>query len=284
MPITRDDKAKAALYVAAVDEIEGKRRELSQLEAKLPVLFGSLSDNTKQSQIPIEPKHWHAEATLKWVSEGSSNQKRRTLTEAAMLLNAGELPGDYFDTKVKISLRYISNIKVKIESGSHIQDDPGKPALISKFETEFISFVLEHKQIRAKSLLLSTVQMLVRVIVLIKRGAVAVADLDERVKFKTKKRGRRQSRKAAGADSSDTEDEADPREDVDDAFATLKQILGDSLSLMLQLPDDMSYPTRRQVRDLCAKNDWKVKKAQQTSAWRYDGVSPTISQELGCCH
>ena len=275
MPITREDRAKAQVYVSAVDEIEGKKRELSLLEAKLPELFDSLSENARQSQVPIEPKHWHAEAALKWVSEGTSKQ-RRTLTEAARLLNDGELPGDYFDTKVKISLRYISNIKVKIETGSHIQDDPGKPALISKFETEFIHFVLEHQQIRAKALLLSTVQMLVRVIVLIKRGAVAVADLDARVRFKGPKRGRRQSRRAAEDDSSDTDDEADPREEVEDNFTSLKEILGDSLSLMLQLPTDMAYPTRRQVRDLCAKNDWKVKKAQQTSAWRYDGVSPPI--------
>ncbi len=43
------------------------------------------------------------------------------------------------------------------------------------------------QQLRAKSVLISTVQMLVRVIVLIKRGAVAVAYLDARVEFKKRK-------------------------------------------------------------------------------------------------
>lgn len=283
MPITREDKAKAASYVQALNVIQGKRRELSQLEAKLPVLFDSLSQNVQQSQIPVEPKHWHAEAALKWIAEGRLKQERRTLTEASRLLNAGELPGDYFDIKVKASLQYLSNIKVKLESGGHIQDRPGKPTLLSNFETEFITFVLDSQQLRAKSVLISTVQMLVRVIVLIKRGAVAVADLDALVQFKKHKNLRRQRpiREAdSDDDGNDTDDPDDPREAVEDAFMSLKEILGDALSLQLQLPEDMAYPTRRQVRKLCKKNDWKVKKAQQQSSWRYLGVTPPIIESF----
>jgi len=282
MPVvTREDREKALEYEKGCAYINSKQKEILVEQKRLKALAESMSQSS-QALISIAPKHWHAEEALKWVAGGTAKDSR-TLTKAAQLLNAGELPGEFYDVKVKISVRYISDIKLKLEAGKSLQDRPGKPPNLSNFEIEFITFVLDSQQMRAKSVLLSTVQMLVRVICLTKRGAVAVADLDARVAFKKQrpknKRGRKKAamqarREDSGSDTED--DEADPSDAVEDAFESLKKILGDALSLQLALPEDIKYPTRRQVRKLCKKNNWKVKKAQSTSPWRYDGVSPPI--------
>jgi hypothetical protein len=214
--------------------------------------------------------------------EGTVDEPR-TVARAVQLLNNGELPGKYFDVKVKIDAPYISKVKRKIESGIMLQDGPGHPPKFDRFEIGFIRDILEQQQITAKSLLLSTVQLLIRVTLLIKRGAVAVEALDERIELKSGVSKRKRSRKKQAESDSDTdENENDDAENEaermarEESFRSIKNMLGDACSMSLAETGISRYPTRRQVRSLCSKEGWYVRKGQQTSCWRYEGCTPPM--------
>ena len=132
---------------------------------------------------------------------------------------------------------------------------------------------------------MSTVQLLIRVILLIKRGAVAVEALDERVVWNSRKQKGRSRRKQAESDSDTDDDDVDNDADRlarEETFQTIKKMLGDACSMSSADPNISRYPTRRQVRRLCSSEGWYVRKGQQTSCWRFEGCTPPmISRYFG---
>jgi hypothetical protein len=280
---TRGDVQKGEKYSNAIAEINKKQRELDLLQHQKNLLLDSMSQEAQRSQVAIAPKYYHAEEALEWVKKGTAREPR-TVVQAVKLLNEGLLPGKYFDVKVKILSGYVSKVKSKIESGQELHDQRGKPSKLNRFEIEFIRSTLETQQMNSKAVLLSTVQLLVRVTLLIQRGHVAVETLDERVMLKQskpKKRGRQRPQK----DLQDEEDSDTDDDDADDeaariareeSFTKIKQMLGDALSMSLAEPGITRYPTRRQVRKLCKKEGWYVRKAQQTASWRFEGCTPPM--------
>lgn len=287
MPIKRSDVKLGEKYAGALAVINESRSQLARLEAEKDLIFESMTQETQQSQVAVAPKYWHAEAVLDWVSQGNVKE-RRTVARAVELINDGELPGKFFDIKVKINACYVSKVKTKIELGQPLQDGPGHPAKLDRFEIAFVRDVLEQQQITSKSVLLSTVQLLIRVILLIKRGKIEVDKLDERIVMKTsktKKRSRKKLKVPADSDS-ETDDDAPENEAdrmaIEENFRTIKKMLGDACSMSFADPDISRYPTRRQVRHLCSQEGWSVRKAQQTSCWRFEGCTPPmISRYFG---
>jgi hypothetical protein len=282
MPVTRTDLKRGRALDDCLGEINRMKRELELMEEHKNLLFSSMSQNAQESQVVSAPKFWHAEAVLKWVGEGNIAKEHRTVSRAVNLMNDGLLPGVYFDKKIKISSRYVSEIKGKIVNGQELYDTKGKPSHLDNFDVEFIRDVLESQQLRCKSVLLSTVQLLVRVIVLIKKKQVTVDALDERVEMKMQRPKKRPKKKVARArpaiDSSDTDsDDDDPGAAATaESFETVKKILGQAMSMQIAMPSNSRFPTRRQVRKICKKHKWSVRKAQQTTPWRFEGCSPPM--------
>jgi hypothetical protein len=153
-----------------------------------------------------------------------------------------------FDIRVKINASYVSRVESKIEAGISLQDGPGHPSNLDRFEIAFIRDVLEQQQITSKAVLLSTVQLLIRVVVLIKRGAVAVEALDERVVLKSGKKGKRSRKRQDDSDSdTDDDDDADIHADRlarEESFRTIKKMLGDACNMSLAETGISRYPTR----------------------------------------
>jgi hypothetical protein len=291
MPIKRSDVILGEKYAKAIAVINKSKHDLALLEAEKDSIFASMTQETQQSQVAIPPKYWHAEEVLEWVSHGTVKEPR-TVLKAVELLNAGKLPGKFFDIKVQISAPYVSKVKKKIELHKPLQEGAGHPSKLDRFEIQFVHDTLEQQQITSKSLLLSTVQLLIRVILLIKRGKIAVEALDERVMLNNdikKKRKRSQPpQRARVAEAQSDSDDTDNDESIDDrrareeSFRSIKKMLGDACSMSLADPDISRYPTRRQVRYLCSQEGWSVRKAQQTSCWRFEGCTPPmISKYFG---
>jgi hypothetical protein len=277
MPVTRLDLDRAARYENCVDEINKKKNELQLLENHQSLLFASMSQNAQNSQVAVAPKFWHAEAALKWVEAARANE-HRTVSKAVNLLNDGLLPGDYFDVKVKISSRYVSVIKSKLAAGQELYDAKGKPSYLDKFDVEFVRDVLESQQIRCKAVLISTVQLLIRVIVLIKKGYVAVEALDERVEMKRMlpKNRRKRSNREREQPSDDTDSDDDDTDATADSFESVKRMLGEAMTMQMAMPSVSRFPTRRQVRKICKRHGWAIRKGQQTTPWRFEGCSPPM--------
>ena len=279
MPVTRLDLERAKSYSTCVEEINKRKHELQLLEEHQSLLFESMSQNAQNSQVAIAPKFWHAEAALKWVEAARTNE-HRTVSQAVNLLNDGLLPGDYFDLKVKISSRYVSVIKSKLAAGQELHDAKGKPSYLDKFDVEFVRDILESQQIRCKAVLISTVQLLIRVIVLIKKGYVAVEALDERIEMKRmqpKNRRKRSSReREQNSDDTDSDDDNADANATADSFESVKRMLGEAMTMQMAMPSVSRFPTRRQVRKICKKHGWSIRKGQQTTPWRFEGCSPPM--------
>jgi hypothetical protein len=275
MPVTRLDLHRAKNYSHCVAEINKRKHELQLMEEHKSLLFESMSENAQNSQVAVAPKFWHAEAALKWVDAARTNE-HRTVSQAVNLLNDGLLPGDYYDVKVRISSRYISVIKSKLAAGQELHDAKGKPSYLDNFDVGFIKDVLESQQIRCKSVLISTVQLLIRVVVLIKKGYVAVEALDERVELKQPKNRRKRSSRERGEHSDDTDSDDNDTDATADSFESVKRMLGEAMNMQLAMPSVSRFPTRRQVRKICKRHGWSIRKGQQTTPWRFEGCSPPM--------
>jgi hypothetical protein len=213
-------------------------------------------------------------------------------------MQKGQLPEDFFGVKVKICQRYLSTYKGKLENGSNICNEGGRPILLDEFETHFIGNLIKHQQIRNKSILHIQVAMLIRTLKLIKHGYASVDELDRSITRNWI--GNKRKRVIAGDNGNSPEiegDECDGDDDVNSgdetedegssaetnreaakqkAFTNLKSILGESLGKYLMLPKCYRWPSKLTVQRLCIKNDWTVRKAQMQTAHRFDGASPDM--------
>jgi hypothetical protein len=96
MPIKRSDVKLGEQYAHAVDTINRTSAELARLQAEKDLLFDSMTQETQQSQVPVSPKYWHAEAALERVEQGSAWEPR-SVARAVQMFNDGEFPGKYFE-------------------------------------------------------------------------------------------------------------------------------------------------------------------------------------------
>lgn len=249
--ITRAAQEKGDRYDAAQQEIQQLQKviekKISDAE-KLKNQLGVCADQV----ISIRPKWQHAQACLDYIQE----HKSCTKVKACEMMKKGELPGTYFGVKVKISQRYLSNIRCKVQNKETICSERGRPILLDDFETNFIGNLIKYQQIRNKSILFIQVAMLIRTLKLIKHGYASVEELDNAVVKNWQGGKRKRSHSAAGEvprnqDSHDeesddqlseneTEDEVDKIDKSEAAkaksFENLKSILGESLGKHLMLP------------------------------------------------
>lgn len=289
--ITRAAQEKGDRYDAAQQEIQQLQKviekKISDAE-KLKNQLGVCADQV----ISIRPKWQHAQACLNYIQE----HKSCTQVKACEMMKKGELPGTYFGVKVKISQRYLSNIRCKVQNKETICSERGRPILLDDFETNFIGNLIKYQQIRNKSILFIQVAMLIRTLKLIKHGYASVEELDNAV-VKNWQGGKRKRSHSAAAevprnqDSDDeesddqlsgneTEDEVDKIDKSEAAkaksFENLKNILGESLGKHLMLPKSYKWPSKWTVQNLCKRHGWTVCKAQMQSAHRFDGASPDM--------
>ena len=290
---TRGLQQKFAKLDEAQKQIKRTQQQLAVEQAEVDSLLEDIDSSGASDQLPAAPTWQHAEEAFVQISLTDG----MTQAQAAALLQRGELPGKFFGQKVKMCQRYLSTYKVKLESGATIKNDKGRPMMLDEFQLSFINSVIEYGQARNKSQLRIQVAMLVRLMMLIQHGYAHVDELDKRITTnpagnKRRKRSRSDAENSIvqnAADRADPEDEDSGNETDDgiaqdaasqrardEAFAGLKQILGESLSKHLMLPNNYRYPCKRSVQRLCESQNWGIRKGQQQTSHRFDGATPDM--------
>lgn len=271
---TRGLQQKIAKLDEAQKQIKRTQQRLADQQAEVECMLEDIDSSGASDQLPAAPTWQHAEEAFLQISLSTDGM---TQTQAAAFLQKGELPGKFFGQKVKMCQRYLSAYKVKLDSGATIKNSKGRPMMLDEFQLSFINSVLEYGQARNKSQLQIQVAMLVRLMMLIQHGYAHVDELDERITTnpagnKRRKRSRSDAENSIvqnAADRADPEDEDSGNETDDgiaqdaasqrardEAFAGLKQILGESLSKHLMLPNNYRYPCKRSVQRLCESQNW----------------------------
>lgn len=293
-PSTRALSNKFAKLDEAQKQIKRTQLQLANQQAEVDSLLDEIQSSGASDQLPAAPTWQHAEEAFVQISLSTDGM---TQNKAADLLQKGELPGKFFGQKVRMSQRYLSAYKVKLDSGATIKNNKGRPMMLDEFQLSFINSVIEYGQARNKAQLQIQVAMLVRLMMLIDHGYAHVDELDKRITTNPAgKKRRKRSRPDAGslnvenaANQADQDDEDSGNETEDDivpdavnqrardeAFDSLKQILGESLSKHLMLPNNYRYPCKRSVQRLCKSQNWGIRKGQQQTSHRFDGATPVM--------
>ena len=289
--LTRGLQTKFAKLAAAQKEIKSTQQRLAQQQNEEAALLQEIEIRGASGNLPAEPTWQHAEEAFHQISI----QAGMTQNQAATLLQQGALPGKFFGQKVKMSQQYLSAFKNKKENGKTIKNGDGRPKMLDDFQLKFINDVIEYGQARNKSQLHIQVAMLMRLMMLLEHGYARVDELDKRIT--TNPLGNKRKRQRPHSDApnvsnlvdadEDTEDDERGAEIVDNleqndqrakdqALNGLKQILGESLSKHLMLPNNYRYPCKRSVQRLCTSQNWGIRKGQQQTSHRFDGASPDM--------